>query len=92
MPSGPFDLIVVSELVYYLPVHGLFHLCEKLSAALARRGTIVALHHRQPFDDAAQLPTRAHERLRTYFRKRMSIVLEQAHPKFNVVAFKKIDR
>jgi trans-aconitate methyltransferase len=92
MPKGPFDLIVVSELAYYLPVHQLLLLCEKLSAAVARRGTIVALHHRQPFDDAAQLPTRAHERLRTYFRKRLSMVFEQVHPKFNVVAFKKFDR
>jgi SAM-dependent methyltransferase len=92
MPNGPFDLIVVSELAYYLPAHELLVLCEKLSAALARRGTVVSLHHRQPFDDAAQLPIRAHQYLRSYLRRRMSKVFEQAHPKFNVVAFRKIAR
>jgi SAM-dependent methyltransferase len=92
MPHGPFDLIVVSELAYYLRVRELILLCEKVSAALARRGMVVSLHHRQPFDDAAQLPIRAHECLRSYLKRRMSKVFEQIHPKYNVVAFQKVRR
>ena len=56
MPRGPFDLIVVSEIAYYLSVHELALLGKRLAAAVAPRGKIVLLHHRRHFQDAAQLP------------------------------------
>ncbi len=63
VPRGPFDLVVVSEIAYYLSPRDLGILARKLADALAPGGRIVVLHHLVPFDDAAQLPALAQERL-----------------------------
>jgi hypothetical protein len=65
MPHGPFDLIVVSEIAYYLSGHEPVLLGKRLAAAVAHRGKIVLLHHRRHFHDAAQLRVLAHLRLRS---------------------------
>lgn len=59
MPRGPFDLIVASEILYYLPERPFRRLLERVEAALAPGGRVVLLHHLRPFDDAAILPRRA---------------------------------
>ena len=59
MPKGPFDLIVASEILYYLKPGDLAALLPKLHAALAPGGRIVFLHHVLDFDDAAIRPALA---------------------------------
>lgn len=57
-PPGGFDLIVVSELAYYLDDAALAQFLDALDASLAMEGEIVACHWRPDFDDRMQ-PTDA---------------------------------
>ena len=56
MPRGPFDLIVVSEILYYLRPNDLRILICRLDQALTPGGRIVILHHLKDFNDAAVRP------------------------------------
>jgi hypothetical protein len=69
MPRGIYDLVIVSELAYYIPAHQLAQLANRIYAMLAPRGAVVVLNHRRPFDDAAVLPALAHRRLRRLFEQ-----------------------
>jgi SAM-dependent methyltransferase len=89
MPRGPFDLIVVSEIAYYLSAHDQAALGERLAAATAHRGRIVLLHHRQHFQDAAQSPALAHARLRSQLNRVARPIFQQKYPRFDVVALRK---
>ena len=51
-PEGRFDLVVVSELAYYLSDDALVRLGARCETALAAGGTVVACHWRPPIDDA----------------------------------------
>lgn len=53
-PKGQFDLIVVSELGYYLQDDALRQLARKARAALAPGGDIVACHWRHPIPGCQQ--------------------------------------
>lgn len=64
MPRGPYDLIVVSELGYYMSPRKLDLLVDALGRALASNARLVMLHHHIPFKDAAQPPADIHERVR----------------------------
>lgn len=76
MPRGPFDLIVVSELLYYLRANDLRRMVARMEKALAPGGRIVLLHHLTEFADAAVRPRAAQyyavatlgRRLRRVFR------------------------
>jgi SAM-dependent methyltransferase len=50
-PSGSFDLIVLSELGYYLAPEKLEALVDRSVAGLEPGGTLVAVHWRHPVDD-----------------------------------------
>lgn len=50
-PAGPFDLIVVSEVGYYLTLAHLRDVLSRLEAELAPGGTLVACHWRHPVAD-----------------------------------------
>jgi SAM-dependent methyltransferase len=89
MPRGPFDLIVASEIAYYLPRHRLDALGRAIISALAPRGLVVLLHHHRPFDDAAQLPALAHRRICRQLKANFSQTLALTYPRFNVAAFQK---
>lgn len=89
MPHGPFDLIVVSEIAYYLSVHELALLGKRLTAAIAHRGKIVLLHHRRHFQDAAQSPVLAHLRLRSHLSRIAIPIFEERYPRFDVVALRR---
>jgi SAM-dependent methyltransferase len=89
MPHGPFDLIVASEIVYYLSPHALDELLRRLHAAAAPNGRIVILDHTRPFDDAAQPPARAHDVTRLKLQKTMETVFRERHRRFEVVSFRK---
>jgi SAM-dependent methyltransferase len=90
MPRGPFDLIVISEIAYYLPQHKLTALGRKAIGALAPHGLIVILHHRRAFEDAAQLPRLAHQRLHRQLNKKLRMVATVVYPHFDVATFKKL--
>jgi len=89
MPRGPFDLVVASEIAYYLTPHALQKLGQRLVRALASRGRIVVLHHRRLFDDAAQHSAIAHHVLCTQLRKSMNSVVHASYPYFDIAAFEK---
>ena len=56
--QGPFDLIVLSELGYFLEAHAMQALAERCKASLAPGGTLVACDWRPDFAERA-LPTDA---------------------------------
>lgn len=88
-PSGPFDLIVASEIAYYLAPHALQRLARRLVRALAPGGRVVLLHHRRLFGDAAQYSAGAHQTLCRFFRKNMRSVRRASYPQFDLAAFEK---
>jgi SAM-dependent methyltransferase len=59
-PDGAFDLIVISELAYYLDAPGLEQLAERIKASLMPDGTLLACHWRRPFDAAPQSAANVH--------------------------------
>ncbi|MFD2236166.1 class I SAM-dependent methyltransferase [Aureimonas populi] len=89
MPRGPFDLVVVSELLYYLPARQAHAAIRAILHATAPGGRIVLLHHVVDFDDAAQKPWVAQQRgIRALARK--GRLAAQARGKgFHMAAFVK---
>jgi SAM-dependent methyltransferase len=85
MPRGPFDLVVVSEILYYLAPRDCFRLLDHLAAAT--RGRIVVVHHLKDFADAAQKPARAQATARRFLAERMTEVFRERHARFEAVAF-----
>ena len=63
--SGPFDLIVVSELAYYLDDNELYMLAARIADTLSSDGTLLACHWRWPFAEALQETTKVHALLDT---------------------------
>ena len=59
-PEGTFDLIVISELAYYLAAPELEQLAERITASLTPDGTLLACHWRRPFDAAPQSAASVH--------------------------------
>lgn len=62
-PAGRFDLIVVSELGYYLDGAQLDALAEKARVALGDNGCLLACHWRHPIAGCASNGDRVHQRL-----------------------------
>jgi SAM-dependent methyltransferase len=85
-PRGPFDLIVASEIAYYLRPTALSRLLSQLETALAPGGRIVFLHHVRPFDDAALPHATAQARIRARFNA-MQLVFQKRDRGFDAVAF-----
>ena len=50
-PSGPFDLVVISELAYYFDTETVRSLWRSARASLEPGGDLVAIHWRHPVDD-----------------------------------------
>jgi SAM-dependent methyltransferase len=48
IPGGPFDLVVASEILYYLDATALAGTLAALRQSLARRGLLVCVHWRPP--------------------------------------------
>lgn len=87
MPRGFFDLIVVSELAYYLAPHEVEKLTHRLRQALAPRGRIVVLNHLNHFRDAAQHGELAHRNLCQSLRKTLRCIVHLSYPRFAVAVF-----
>lgn len=88
-PRGPFDLIVVSEIAYYLRKRALDELLIRLFEAAAPGGRIVFLHHLRRFNDAAQLPSLAQARIVSTFKRWTQYSFHERHAQFDAVAFRK---
>lgn len=62
-PEGSFDLIVLSELCYYLDKDDLDQLIERARASLNQGGNLLACHWRWPIDECPQTGDQVHERI-----------------------------
>lgn len=62
-PPGAFDLVVLSELVYYLTPAETDALIERLRDTITDDATVLACHWLHPFDGAAQRPGPVHATL-----------------------------
>lgn len=62
-PDGRFDLIVVSEVGYYLDAADLLQMGAKLRGSLAGQGLLLACHWRHPFDEARSMTRDVHRLL-----------------------------
>ncbi len=62
-PANPFDLIVISELGYFLDVESLDAIAEKTRASLLPGGTVLACHWRRPIQGCVLDGNAVHERL-----------------------------
>lgn len=87
MPRGPFDLILVSELLYYLDGRALNAVLAGLVAATALGGRIVLLHHLRRFEDATQHPRLAHDAARAAFAALFQMSVYKHHGRFELLAF-----
>jgi SAM-dependent methyltransferase len=52
-PEGAFDLVIVSEMAYYLPADDWRAMLKKIVASLAPGGLLMMCHCRYPYDDYA---------------------------------------
>lgn len=89
LPQRQFDLIVASEIFYYLRPEPLDRLLERLYQSLAPGGRIVCLHHIVNFDDAACRPADAQRRADLFFGALCTRVLSRSHGRFKVSAFER---
>jgi SAM-dependent methyltransferase len=64
-PADQFDLIVLSELAYYLDDADLEQLTVCIRQTLSGDGTLLACHWRRAFDEAPQTAARVHALLHT---------------------------
>jgi LmbE family N-acetylglucosaminyl deacetylase/protein-L-isoaspartate O-methyltransferase len=63
VPGGPYDLVVLSEVAYYLTRPELTTLVDRVEQALAGGGTVVACHWRHPVDGYTQTGDEVHRTL-----------------------------
>jgi SAM-dependent methyltransferase len=63
-PDGPFDLIVCSEVLYYLDAAALDQTIDEIQRTLVPAGSLLAVHWRHPTRTYPQLGDDVHERLR----------------------------
>ena len=92
LPRGPFDLIVISELLYYLKSRDLDAVLRRSIAALAPGGRLVVLHHTIYFDDVAIPPAAAQQRAVELLGQSLQPVFRRALAHFDVAAFEKARR
>ncbi|ARP81734.1 hypothetical protein CAL12_13535 [Bordetella genomosp. 8] len=62
-PGETCDLIVVSELAYYIPAHDMDDFLHRCAAALAPGGEWVMCHYTRDFDDRLQPTSELHARI-----------------------------
>lgn len=77
-PAGRFDLVVLSEVGYYLDGTDLDRLVAAATRALDPDGELVAVHWRHPAADHAQSGDAVHRRLRSAPGLRRAVVHEEA--------------
>jgi trans-aconitate methyltransferase len=65
-PEGTFDLVVLSEVLYYLSSDELDETLARLATALAAGGDVVAVHYRQEVPEHTWSGDEVHDRLRSH--------------------------
>ena len=63
VPGGPYDLVVLSEVAYYLTRPELLALVDRVEQSLAPGGTVVACHWRHPVAEYTQTGDEVHRTL-----------------------------
>ncbi|WP_099867229.1 class I SAM-dependent methyltransferase [Pararhizobium haloflavum] len=84
MPKQQFDLIVVSEIVYYLHRSAYTFLARELLKRLALGGRVVVLHHHVNFTDATVRPEQAHCDFVRLLGKRLLLVRSTRTARYSV--------
>lgn len=92
MPRGPFDLIVASEILYYLKPNDLRLLLVAVGRSLAPGGRLIILHHLRDFDDAAIKPSIAQESAFAAVRAHMRLAHFHQSGRFQAAAFDRARR
>jgi LmbE family N-acetylglucosaminyl deacetylase/SAM-dependent methyltransferase len=72
-PDGAFDLVVLSEVGYYLSEADLDRTVDRALACLGDDGVFVACHWRHPDDDAVTDAARVHDRIAARWPGRRSV-------------------
>ena len=89
LPRGPFDLIVASEILYYLTPRDLRACLRRIVAVLAPGGRLVCLHHVVDFEDAATRPAAALRLVERYLRGCLRPALSAVTSRYVMLAFDK---
>ncbi|KAB0682930.1 SAM-dependent methyltransferase [Aureimonas leprariae] len=89
VPRGRFDLVVLSEVAYYLTKRELAMLMQKVARITAPGGRVVVLHHVRPFGDASQLPALAQARACAALARTMRRVHAASRGRFECAAYLK---
>jgi len=79
-PAGDFDLIVLSELLYYFAGHDLARVLDHAVAALRPGATLLAVHWRHPVADYPRTGDEVHEALAA--RAGLARLAEHREPDF----------
>ena len=79
-PSGRFDLVVFSEILYYFGDHDLEQVLDRAVAALEPDGTLLAVHWRHPVADYPRSGDDAHRALAA--RSGLARLVVHAEPDF----------
>jgi trans-aconitate methyltransferase len=86
-PEGRFDLIVLSELAYFLQPADVVELARRTAGSLAEGGTVLAVHWRGPIDEWAVPAEQAHAILRE--NGGLSSVAQHLEPEFLLEVFER---
>lgn len=89
-PAGPFDLVVVSELLYYLPAEDRRRTLERIGDTLSTDGHLVAVHWRHPFEEAECDGDVVHAEVGRFATgARWSRIVEHVEPDFRLEVFER---
>ncbi|MEV4619114.1 SAM-dependent methyltransferase [Asanoa sp. NPDC049573] len=88
-PPGGFDLIVLSEIAYYLGDDDLDLLLARAEAALTPGGDLVAVHWRRRIDDYPQPGDEVHRRL-AYDRPELAVLARHEEADFRLDVYTKV--
>lgn len=84
LPSGAFDLLVCSELLYYWEEPDVIALCDRMEATLTPEGSVVAVHWRGDDPDAPLDGDRVHELLHAELAGRLAHTREGGTPEYRL--------
>lgn len=91
-PAQRFDLLVISELAYYLSSELTATLAERAWASLADEGTLVAGHWRHPFEGQLQSADAVHACFNALFHRQGARIVQHAEPDFYLDVWSKDGR
>jgi SAM-dependent methyltransferase len=79
-PPGCFDLIVLSEILYYFGDHDLEQVLKHAAASLEPQGTLLAVHWRRPVAEYPRTGDDVHQVLATH--PSLGLLVRHAEPDF----------